>query len=185
MKWSVQDKTHINGKDVSMDELFDKIDWDWLTNGVPVLGHGDLNFGNAILTPDSSHLTNHFRLIDWREEFADQNKYIDVYYDLAKLYAGADVSWMKIHENMQWAKQFINKKQTCVSISTDWFMRTTDLKLFKKLYEKWIVDNGYDLKKVKTIAALIYLNMSPLHGKEMGEFLFFLALERLSHVIVH
>ena len=44
---------------------------------------------------------------------------------------------------------------------------------FKLVYEKWIVDNGYDLDKVKTITSLIFLNMAPLHEKEFGDLLFF------------
>ena len=44
---------------------------------------------------------------------------------------------------------------------------------FKPTYEKWIVDNEYDLDKVKTITSLIFLNMAPLHEKEFGDLLFF------------
>ena len=44
---------------------------------------------------------------------------------------------------------------------------------FKVVYEKWIVDNGYDLDKVKIITSLIFLNMAPLHEKEFGDLLFF------------
>lgn len=161
--------------------LDDMIDWYSLSDGIPVIGHGDLNFGNAILEEDEKS----FKLIDWREEFADQPDCLDVYYDLAKLYAGVDVSWMKIHQHMHRVNTFLAIDGTDVKLCNDSYTQTPDLVLFKGLFEKWIVDNGYDLKRVKTIAALIYLNMSPLHGKEMGEFLFFLALERLSHVTVH
>ena len=49
----------------------------------------------------------------------------------------------------------------------------SELESFKPIYEKWIVDNDYDLDKVKLITALIFLNMSPLHEREFGDLLFF------------
>lgn len=191
IRWSVIENKQIDDKTIawhepmkiSMSQVLARINWDWLSEGIPVIGHGDLNFGNALLVNPNMASQSFFRLIDWRETFAGQKDYIDVYYDLAKIYAGADVSWMKVHQHS--SMNYLSQKQSCVSIHTDFYLRTPDLILFKDLYEKWIVDKGYDLKKVKTIAALIYLNMSPLHGKEMGEFLFFLALERLSNVTLH
>ena len=53
---------------------------------------------------------------------------------------------------------------------------------FKPIYEKWIVDNGYDLDKVKSITALIFLNMSPLHEKEFGNLLFFKSKQMLQEL---
>ena len=53
---------------------------------------------------------------------------------------------------------------------------------FKVVYEKWIVDNGYDLDKVKTITSLIFLNMAPLHEKEFGDLLFFKSKQMLQEL---
>jgi hypothetical protein len=53
---------------------------------------------------------------------------------------------------------------------------------FKLVYEKWIVDNGYDLDKVKTITSLIFLNMAPLHEKEFGDLLFFKSKQMLKEI---
>ena len=50
---------------------------------------------------------------------------------------------------------------------------------FKSIYETWIIDNGYDLNKIKTITSLIFLNMAPLHEKEFGDLLFFKSKEML------
>ena len=50
-----------------------------------------------------------------------------------------------------------------------------NLKTFRKYYENWIMDNGYDLDKVKKLTFLIYLNMSPLHEKPFDLFLFYFA----------
>jgi len=53
---------------------------------------------------------------------------------------------------------------------------------FKLVYEKWIIDNGYNLNKVKNITSLIFLNMAPLHEKEFGDLLFFKSKEMIQEV---
>ena len=53
---------------------------------------------------------------------------------------------------------------------------------FKLVYEKWIVDNGYNLNKVKNITSLIFLNMAPLHEKEFGDLLFFKSKQMLQEL---
>ena len=54
---------------------------------------------------------------------------------------------------------------------------------FRNFYEKWIVDNGFDLDRVKLITALIYINMSPLHDEKFGKMLWFKAIEMLTQYI--
>ena len=56
------------------------------------------------------------------------------------------------------------------------------LSKFKAIYEDWIIANNYDLNKVKTITALIFLNMSPLHDEKFGKMLWFKCIEILSNV---
>ena len=56
------------------------------------------------------------------------------------------------------------------------------LSKFKPIYEDWIIANNYDLNKVKTITALIFLNMSPLHDEKFGKMLWFKCIEILSNV---
>jgi uncharacterized protein YacL len=56
------------------------------------------------------------------------------------------------------------------------------LSKFKSVYEDWIIANNYDLNKVKTITALIFLNMSPLHDEKFGKMLWFKCIEILSNV---
>jgi len=50
---------------------------------------------------------------------------------------------------------------------------SNNLDEFKSIFEKWILDNEYNLDKIKTLTALIYINMAPLHEKKVGEFFFF------------
>ena len=53
---------------------------------------------------------------------------------------------------------------------------------FKSIYEGWIINNDYDLDKIKCITALIFLNMSPLHEKEFGDLLFFKSKQMLQEL---
>jgi hypothetical protein len=55
-----------------------------------------------------------------------------------------------------------------------------NLTKFKNEYEKWIVENGFDLNRVKLITGLIFLNMSPLHDEKFAKMLWFKSIEILS-----
>ena len=46
-------------------------------------------------------------------------------------------------------------------------------KLSKNL-DKWIIKNGYDLKKVKIMTGLIFLNIAALHHNPYSKFLYYL-----------
>lgn len=151
------------------------IDWDDIFLGFPGTYHGDLNFSNILVT---SNLTgNHFTLIDWRESFGDQTEFGDIYYDLAKLYAGTDVSWYKIQKN----KFSISINNKHVNI---FYENTPSIDQFKTVLEQWIVDHNYSLEKVKIISALSMLNMAPLHVGYVSDFLFFHGLLRLNEVLI-
>ena len=140
-------------------KILDRLNWKSICNGIPILFHGDLTLGNIIY-----HKKNGFKLIDWRESFTNLI-YGDLYYDFAKLYASLDVSWLLISN-----KKFKNNT-------------TSNLNKTKKYFEKWIVENEYDLDKTKTIALIVILNMSPLHPKEFGKFLFNYSFRKLNDVI--
>jgi hypothetical protein len=120
--------------------------------------------------------TDKFTYIDWRESFGEDTKGGDIYYDLAKLYGGCIIPYN------------IMKQDNSVKLSEgDMVINYTysnleDLSKFKKIYEKWAIDNGYDLNKIKTLTALIFLNMSPLHDENFGKMLWFKCIEILSNV---
>ena len=61
------------------------------------------------------------------------------------------------------------------------YKKGSELEKFRIIYEKWIVDNDYDLDKVKKITSLIFLNMAPLHKKEFGDMLFFKSKKMLQN----
>ena len=57
-----------------------------------------------------------------------------------------------------------------------------ELSQFKNEYEKWLMDEGFDLNKIKLMTAIIFLNMSPLHSKNFSKMLWFKSIEMLSNV---
>jgi thiamine kinase-like enzyme len=122
--------------------------------------HGDLNFGNVVCGRDGR-----FWLIDWRDTFAGREATGDVYYDLGKLYAGLEVNWHLVSQD----GYFVREASGRVEALHD---STPAQRMSRQYLEQWLADGGYDVDKVKTIAALVVLNMSPLHPGRVGDFLF-------------
>lgn len=166
---SFVDKHIINGLSVnSIHDLLETFDWNLIYDGVPTkLFHGDLQFDNVVYGADRQ-----FYLIDWRQDFGG-SIIGDVYYDLAKMYGGILMSYkmMKSDENFYCF--------TDENIVNYHHYENDKLEKFKTIYEQWIVDSGYNLKKVKMITSLIFLNMSSLHEEVFGNLLFFKSKEML------
>ena len=57
--------------------------------------------------------------------------------------------------------------------------KSDSLSKFKIIYEEWLKKNGFDLKYVKFLTGIIFLNMSPLHDGDFGKVLWFKSLEVL------
>lgn len=144
------------------------LDWDNLCDGIAVPFHGDLQFDNVIYGTDER-----WYLIDWRESFGASPLYGDLYYDLAKLYAGLDVPFYLLKDD----DFYFSRTDKAVSYSFD-----VDYKLvaFREMFESWIDRKGLDLNKVKTLAALVYINMAPLHPGRLGDLLFYHGVFRLA-----
>ena len=69
-----------------------KINWKLLSKGIETNFHGDLQFDNIILNNNGKI----FKLIDWRSDFNGNTERGDLYYDLAKLYAGCMLPYNQI-----------------------------------------------------------------------------------------
>ncbi|MEK7148270.1 MAG: hypothetical protein AAB758_03145 [Patescibacteria group bacterium] len=157
----------INGKKVpTLKSMLKKINWEELSHGIPALFHGDLQPENILVTK------NGFKLIDWRHDFEGLKEYGDLYYDLAKLYHALIVS-NEVIRNKQYS---IEVSKTEVSLN---YLIKSNLLEFKDILDDFIVKNGYDLKKVKILTALIYLNIAPLYDGPYNEFLYYLGQEKL------
>lgn len=156
--------------------MLDNIDRDWLCTNQPYQFHGDYILDNIIIDKSGK-----FTLLDWRQDFGGDLKDGDIYYDLAKL-----------NHNLLFNHDIVNKKLFNVSreianVNGDMYptltpnipivkcdvLRSDNLSNCRERLHSWIEKNGLDLKKVKVLTAIIWLNMSPLHDYNMGEFLYY------------
>jgi NDP-sugar pyrophosphorylase family protein/mannose-6-phosphate isomerase-like protein (cupin superfamily) len=161
----------INGRYYgNMNNLINIIDWNIFTKGyISSFFHGDLQFDNILSTG-----TNEFKLIDWRQDFGGIVEVGDLYYDLAKLYGGLILNYDIIKNNL------FEYDENELDISYDFYTRNS-MRDYIRILEDYITSNGFDLKKVKLLVGIIYLNMSPLHHYPFDKMLFFLSTKMLSN----
>ena len=141
--------------------MLEIIDWSKMFEGVPVNFHGDLQPENILVS------SNGFQLLDWRQDFAGNLDYGDIYYDFAKLHHALIVTHEVIRNNQY---EIINEKG---NIKYDFFIKN-NLYEYKELFESFLQREGYDLGKLKILTPLIFLNISPLHHYPYNEFLYYL-----------
>jgi choline kinase len=150
------ENSQINGQYIKgIYDLVDSIDSDWLCSGIPSQFHGDFILDNIIETEDG------FKLIDWRQDFAGNLKVGDLYYDLAKLNHNLTINHDIINKNL-----FNSSKENC------YVLINSKLKECEEILHLFITNNGLDLKKVKVLTAIIWINMAPLHEYPFNNFLF-------------
>jgi len=159
---NIEDKEDIiNGVKVpSTSNLLKMIDEKWICDVDPYSYHGDLILDNVIYTkPD-------FKLLDWRQDFGGDIENGDIYYDLSKL-----------NHNMVLNHDVINRKLYTINIKGDNIycdiLRCNKLCECQEILYKFINDNGFDIKKVKLLTSIIWLNMSPLHEYPLNKFLYY------------
>jgi thiamine kinase-like enzyme len=168
----INQKYNINNKTYdTLSSILPKIDISqFYNNPLYTLFHGDLQFDNIIYNPN----TDKFTYIDWRESFGGSTEGGDIYYDLAKLYGGSIIPY-----NVMKDEDSILLVEGSITVSYSYPV-SKNLIEFRKYYEKWIIENGFDLDKVKLITAIIFLNMSPLHDDKFGKMLWFKSIELFS-----
>jgi CTP:phosphocholine cytidylyltransferase-like protein len=156
------DKLTVNGLHVgSIFSLLANVNFSELTTNTFYRFHGDFILDNIIKT------SNGYTLIDWRHEFGDQLEYGDMYYDLAKLRHNIIFN----HKNITNGLFEIHEGDDII----------VDLKcnymLIRQLdeFDQFVVQSGWDLKKVKLLMSIIWLNMAPLYTGRLQVFLFFFA----------
>ncbi len=168
---------NINGIQVPpLKDLLAKVNWSYLTEGIPSNFHGDLQFDNVLVTVDSKSNLQKFVFIDWRQDFGGITQYGDLYYDLAKLYGGVNISYLSIK------KGDFSFDMSGSSIYYDFSIKNNLLEAKEEL-ESFITKNGYDMKKIRILMALIFLNMSPLHNDPFDLMLYFLGKSKLYHAL--
>lgn len=140
-------------------------------DGIPVKFHGDFILDNIIETKDS------FMLLDWRQDFAGRTDCGDLYYDLAKL-----------NHNLTVNHDIVNKNLYKININKDGDVECDILinsKLIdcSKILKQFVINYGYDYKKVKIITGLIWINMAPLHHYPFDQFLFYFGKYNLNKAL--
>ena len=152
-----EDKTcEINGITVSPAlDLVNRLDKDWLCQGIPAQFHGDFILDNVLKTTDG------FSLLDWRQDFGGSLDTGDIYYDLAKLNHN-----LTVNHGIVEAGHFGPCLDNC------YILCNTTLSECQQILHRFIENKGYDLRKVKILTSLIWINMSPLHEYPFNKFLF-------------
>ena len=106
-----------------------------------------------------------FTLIDWRESFNTNIKYGDLYYDLAKLYGGMHINYDYIKKN------YMNYSEGSKGIS--FYIKTRKImKNYMYDFENFVIEINLQMKKIKLLLPIIFLNMSPLHNFPFNKILF-------------
>ena len=164
----------INGVPMpTLADLLAKLNWEWLSDGLPGRFHGDLHFENVLW----SEKTAKFTFLDWRQEFGGSLTTGDIYYDLAKLLHGLIVCHELITRDLyevEWNKDEIRLD----------LLRRHILVECEQRYEEWLDENGYNVRKVRIITALIYLNIATLHHYPYCLLLYALGKQMLKNNVV-
>ena len=142
-------------------DLMSRVDLNWLCASDPCTIHGDFILENIMYTEDG------FKLIDWRQDFGGVLECGDIYYDLAKLNHNLIFSHDIIYRDL-----FYVKEKSLTEIECD-ILRSNLLCECQNILFDFIEKNGYDLKKVKILTPIIWLNMAPLHSYPINRFLFY------------
>ena len=153
---------YINGKKLpSIHKILRKVKWEFLSNGIAVNFHGDLQPENVIVTKK-----NEFKLIDWRTDFSGL-PYGDVYYELSKLNHMLTINTKKVLDG-KFKVFYKNNNEVKYNFET----RNKLLK-FQKILYRFIEKNNFNLQKVKILTSIIYLNISKFYDNPYNELLFY------------
>lgn len=160
----------INGQAMPrLDALLNKLDWNWLAEGLPGRFHGDFHFENMLWNAEEQRFT----FLDWRQDFGGDLSTGDIYYDLAKFLHGLIIS----HELI--AGHFYNVEWRPNEITYD-FHRKQILVECERAFGLWLGTEGYDRKKVRVLTSLIYLNIAALHHYPYSLLLYALGKDMLA-----
>ncbi len=143
----------VNGESVMpVRELLDRLPWDRLVDGIAAFIHGDLQFDNILHDED----TGRFLLLDWRQDFAGEVDFGDLYYDLAKLYGGLTLNYDYIKSGL------FCVRRAGMDLTVDFAVHSLHETL-RADFEQFVENRGFDLSRIRLLLGLIFLNMSPLH----------------------
>lgn len=164
-KFEVPDRSEtINGLNTtSVFDLLNRVNWDYISSPNLAKYHGDFHNENILIDSEGK-----FTLIDWRQNFGDNNLDIgDIYYDFAKFYHGLIVS-----------HNVVNNNQFSIDVNSDHvtfdILRLNSAIEAEIIFVNWLHLHGYDVKKTKILTALTFLNVAGLHEYPYSLFLYYL-----------
>jgi len=156
----IDKESTINGEKVPpIWDLLEMLDRSSIVDGIATVIHGDCILDNVIETKDE------FTLIDWRQDFAGVISVGDLYYDLAKL------NHNLIFNHDMVGKDYFSLNDKDGEIECDILVKKNLLDCQEVLH-KFIEEKNLSLEKVKTLTAIIWINMAPLHEYPLDRFLF-------------
>jgi hypothetical protein len=160
----------VNGSRVpSIAKLLEAVPWSWLSEGIPAFIHGDLQFDNIIYQSEEDRFT----LIDWRQDFGGALRAGDLYYDFAKLLAGCEIDFHKLRLRQVGLSESPGEIGLFVPA-------VEQVRAYRLVIQRSCARNGLDYRKVRLIAALIYLNMAGLHFAPLDRLLFHVGRHQLA-----
>ena len=133
----------------------------------------EANSEKALIVATRSDSDGGYKLLDWRQDFAGELYNGDKYYDLAKLRHNIIFNHENVSNNLYDIK--IKNNNVIIDLKCNYTL-INQLKDF----DNFVLDNKLNLKKIKILTALIWLNMSPLHEYPLNEFLFYFGKYNLS-----
>lgn len=143
----------VNGRPIpSLASLMARIPWEELYDGTPVFMHGDLQFDNILYQEASGR----FCLLDWRQDFAGEIEFGDLYYDLAKLWGGINLNYDYIKAGL------FRVEQPDYELIINFEQRSSSGQLSQLLRDR-VIAKGLSWRRVQLLTGLIYLNMAPIH----------------------
>jgi hypothetical protein len=168
----LEDTEHvINGEKIpSIASMLKKIDFDWLSEGIPSRFHGDFVLDNVLRTKAG------YMLVDWRQDFGGELEVGDRYYDLAKLNHNFYVNHSIVSDDLFTVDA--RKKEVRVDI-----LRPDILIDCQKKFYEFLKENNYDVRKVEILTALNWLNGAALHHYPFNLFLYYFGKLHLARAL--
>ena len=159
----ILDDRHFTYKKIQLlkvKNILKNVNWKNIFNGIPKFIHGDLQFDNILKISSKK-----YKLIDWRPTFGKNIKIGDLYYDYAKLLGGLHINY----DLVKLGRFNFKSKKLQLKLKIPKRQKTQELINF---FENYLLSKKIDLKKVRVITGLIFLNMSPLHNHPFDKLLF-------------
>ena len=122
--------------------------------------HGDFILDNILVS------NGNFKLIDWRQDFAGNLEFADIYYDLAKLNHSLHIN----HSLVIDGQYFTNVEDNHIECGI--LRKDVHVEMEQHL-KNFVLRKNLSWKKIEILTGLIWINMAPLHHHPLDKFLYY------------